>query len=377
VAIFLLALLTFLNPSEDFMKRTVVRTGFTLVELLVVIAIIGILVGLLLPAVQAAREAARRMSCGNNMKQLGLALHNHESALKYVPAWCRQFPSTDTYAASSNPYWAAPTKDVRRTFGAIGQLLPYIEQAGLQDLFDMKKPLIDPRNLPAPWPGGQVAAAAANNLPVYICPSTPEVPRDYGPYLAPLGSPQPFNLPRTDYVPLRGIHDSLGACAGISPTNKFHDEAMLGAQDNTGSGAGNDDGVVIKYKVRFAEVTDGLSNTICFTEIAGKQKRYFKGKPFPGNTLADGGLTLNSSWVDWNVARRPVGLAGNDITNPTLPGCNFINVFNENNPYSFHTGGVQITRGDGSVTFISASIDAASFVAMVSRNGGDLYTAPE
>ena len=110
------------------MRRTDNRTAFTLVELLVVIAIIGILVGLLLPAVQAAREAARRMSCSNNLKQIGLALHNHESTFKYVPAWGKEFPLTDTYAAAGNPFFTL-TADARKPFGALGQLLPYLEQS--------------------------------------------------------------------------------------------------------------------------------------------------------------------------------------------------------------------------------------------------------
>ncbi len=340
------------------------RAGFTLVELLVVIAIIGILVGLLLPAVQAAREAARRMSCSNNLKQLGLAIHNHESVYKYVPAWGKEFLMTDTYAASGNPYFAL-TGDARKPFGALGQLLPYLEQGNITNLFDLKKPLVDPKNLPPPFPGGTNTPACFATVPVFICPSTPDSPSDYGPYFVPLGFPsgQTYILPRTDYVPMRGIHSSLAQCVGLPSTNTHN--AMLGS-----------DNIIVKPTVKFAETTDGLSNTICFIEEAGKQRRYFRGKPVPASA-AGGDLVLNSFYGDWNVARHVRGLSGANILDPRLPGCSVLNVLNDDNPYSFHTGGVQIARGDGSVSFLSDSIATDVFVALTSRNGGESVTVPE
>lgn len=339
------------------------RRGFTLVELLVVIAIIGILVGLLLPAVQAAREAARRMSCSNNLKQLGLALHNHESTFKYVPAWGREFAMNDTYASSNNP-WFALTGDARRPFGVLGQLLPYLEQSNVTNLFDLKKPLVDPRNLAPPFPGGTLTPAAFATIPVFICPSTPEAQSDYGPYFIPLGFPSgvSFNMPRTDYAPLRGLHSSLGSCIGLTATTH---NSMLGS-----------DNMVTKPTVKFAEVTDGLSNTMCFIEIAGKQKWYFRGRAHPGTAFGNG-LGLNSFYGDWNVARHARGMSGADINNPGQLGCSFINVFNENNPYSFHPGGVQMLRGDGSVGFLSDTVDLPAFAGVVSRNGGEVVAIPE
>ncbi len=125
--------------------------GFTLVELLVVIAIIGILVGLLLPAVQAAREAARRMQCSNNLKQLGLALHNYESALKRLPA-----NYTNAVGTSGN-------------FSVFAQLAPYYEQGNLSQLIDFSKPLVV-----GCCPGVMVAPhdqAAATDISMLHCPS--------------------------------------------------------------------------------------------------------------------------------------------------------------------------------------------------------------
>jgi prepilin-type N-terminal cleavage/methylation domain-containing protein len=339
------------------------QSAFTLVELLVVIAIIGVLVGLLLPAVQAAREAARRMSCSNNLKQIGLALHNHESTYKYIPAWGKEFPMTDTYAAANNPYFML-TGDARKPFGALGQLLPFLEQSNVTNLFDLKKPLVDPRNLPPPFPGGTNAPQAFSTVPVFICPSAPEAPSDYGPYFGALGFPPgvPYILPRTDYAPLRGLHSSLNSCMGL--TGNTHN-AMLGSEN-----------IITKSTVKFGEVSDGLSNTICMLEIAGKQKWYFRGRPHPGNAYGNG-LDLNSFYGDWNIARHARGLSGADIMSPGQAGCSFINVFNQNNPYSFHTGGVMVVRGDGSVGFLTDAVDLPTFAAIVSRNGGEPVSFPE
>jgi len=340
------------------MKRSWNRSGFTLVELLVVIAIIGILVGLLLPAVQAAREAARRMQCSNNLKQLGLSLHNHESAYKYVPAWGKEFALNDAYAAQNNPYFPL-TGDARR-IGHFVSLLPYLEQANIANLLDSKKALVDPRNLPPPFPGGTNSPAMQSTVATFICPSTPNsIPSDYGPYFAPLGFPsgQAFTLPRTDYAPMRGLHSSLAACANLPATTT--NNSMLGTAD-----------MIQRNKVKFAEVVDGLSNTICYFEISGKQHAYFQGRFI-------GVLNLNSFYGDWNIARHMRGLSGADVNNPTQPGCSFINVLNADNPYSFHQGGIQICRGDGSVGFISQAIDLPTFIALTTRDGAESLQNPD
>lgn len=341
------------------MKRNAWKAGFTLVELLVVIAIIGILVGLLLPAVQAAREAARRMQCSNNLKQLGLAIHNHESTYKWIPIWGVQLDqATEAPTNPTNPYFNL-TADARRLMGAMGQLLPYLEQNNLSSLFDLKRPLVDPVNSAPPFPGATNSTAVFAKLPVFVCPSTPDVPSDYGTYFVPIGFPSntPYILPRTDYVPIRGLHESLNVCNG---TNLRTHNGLLGAEFP-----------ILKRKVKFGECSDGLSNTICFVELAGKQQIYFRGKPLPGI------LTLNSFYGDWNVARHIRGLSGATVAAPEQAGCSTMNIVNQNNPYSFHTGGVQLVRGDGSVTFVADSISTPVFIGLVTRDGGEVAQSIE
>ena len=347
------------------MLRYKVRTGFTLVGLLVVIAIIGILVGLLLPAVQAAREAARRMQCSNNLKQLGLSIHNHESTYKYMPAVEKEFLLTDTYAASGNPLFTL-TGDARKPYGALGQLLPYLEAGNVTNLLDLKKALLDPKNSVPPFPGGTNNPALFTPLPFFLCPSAPVSKSDYGPYLTQIGFPSntAYELPRSDYNPMAALRGSLGQCVGLPNTTNHH--TMLGTEDPT-----------TKFIVKFGEVSDGLSNTILFIEGAGKQKLYFRGKPTPGTSYTDGGYGLNSFYGDWNISREVRGLSGALVTAPTAAGCSVINVWNEDNPYSFHTGGIQIARGDGSVSFLSDSVATSVFYGMATRDGGEAFANPE
>ncbi len=136
------------------MRNSRTRPGFTLVELLVVIAIIGILVGLLLPAVQAAREAARRMQCTNNIRQLGLAAHNHESAMKYLP------PAYRAQSIGGAPGYFD-------LWGTIALLTPYLEQTAVYNSIDLTKTMYQ---LTPPF-GIQAPVAVVTKVPTFVCPS--------------------------------------------------------------------------------------------------------------------------------------------------------------------------------------------------------------
>jgi prepilin-type N-terminal cleavage/methylation domain-containing protein len=330
------------------------RRGFTLVELLVVIAIIGVLVGLLLPAVQSAREAARRSQCFNNLKQTGLALHNHESTFGYIPAWQKWVPEPSN---PGNPLYNL-TEDAQYTWSALGQMLPFLEEGNIYSRFDFKRPLLDAVNLPPPWPGGQNDPSVMTDIKTFLCPSSPATREegDYGPYFSDAGLMNgSFILPRTDYGPLRGVHSSLNACAGVTPAVTTQN-AMMGSSNTQ-----------TKSTVKFGEVKDGLSKTIAFIEIAGKQGIWFKGKNLaqPPSTI-----NLNAFYGDWNVARHPRGLSGADPSNPQQAGCSNINILNTDNPYGFHPSGVVTLRGDGSVMFLNENVSPQAFVAFVGRNDG-------
>jgi len=336
------------------------KRGFSLVELLVVTAIVGMLLGLVLTSVQSARESARRMACGNNLRQVGLALHGHESTHQFVPAWRKEFSWAEYPKDPANPNFSKVVAG-RTTLGALGQLLPHVDEGRLASRFDMTRGLADPVNLPPPFPLGRNSPACLAAAPLFLCPATPSgMPSDYGALYAGIGYPAntPLVLPRTDYAPFRGLHPSLAACAGL-PADFTHN-AMLGTTD-----------FVHRRTVRFREIADGLSQTLAFVEQAGRQQRFFRGRPLP-DTAPGGATVVHAFYGDWNIARHARGLSGATEAEPQQAGCSVVNVLNDDNPYAFHPGGVTAVMGDGAVTFMADAIDARVFAAVVSRDGGEV-----
>jgi prepilin-type N-terminal cleavage/methylation domain-containing protein/prepilin-type processing-associated H-X9-DG protein len=332
------------------MKRNKMRDtrhGFTLVELLVVIAIIGILVGLLLPAVQAAREAARRMSCSNNSRQLGLALHNYESAFKRLPP-SRIVTSNPTYQVS----WPA-------------LILPMIEQG----------PNFQNYNFNAPWYSAFNDLVTTSQIPTLVCPSTP-TPRDLPPlnlYQALTSNDRNTQIVwgYADYGSINAVRNSAFVVSGLP---------SLGTREVFGAMGRGPDGV------RFAAITDGLSNTIVIGEGAGRPSMWVSGRkvtnPRVGNIAFGTSVTADGwGWADINGGFSIDGANAQGLQNNTngsgvvtqvANGNCFLNCTNDSELYALHGSGANFVMCDGSVQFISATIAGPSFVALCTRDRSDI-----
>jgi prepilin-type N-terminal cleavage/methylation domain-containing protein/prepilin-type processing-associated H-X9-DG protein len=325
------------------------RPAFTLVELLVVIAIIGILVGLLLPAVQAAREAARRMSCSNNIRQLGLALHNYESTHKVIP-----------------PSRISVTSPVIFQQSWVSMILPYLEQTSVYSAYQHGQP----------WYAAVNDPLTTVKLPTMTCPSAP-TDRDYPTqnlYTAITNNTRTSARPLWGYSDYGSINAVRNAAFVVSGLPSLGTREVLGAMARGPAG------------VKFAAITDGLSNTIVVAEGAGRPSIFVSGKkmmnPRTGNIafgtpfVADGW-----GWADINGgfsidganslgAQNDTSSSGNTTLVPN--GTCFMNCTNDSELYSFHNGGAQFLFGDGSVQFLSQSISGATFVALLTRDRGDI-----
>jgi len=323
------------------------KPGFTLVELLVVIAIIGVLVALLLPAVQSAREAARRMQCTNNLKQMGLALHNFHDTNKIFP------PARDelvTSPVTGTNAWTASWM----TF-----ILPYIEQQALFQTYRFDKDWADSAT------NDHASGPIKAKLKAYMCPS------------APGQSTRPVNGNRgnTDYSATterespNAFLNALQASAVADGDPNFI--GVLGKNVLLTVGTNP---AVRPANRRMATITDGTSNTFLVGECAGRNTFWWMGKR-QATTIANG------PWAT-DAARLQIG--GCDPSNPTYPlnnknvaGPKAVNCINSKEIYAFHPSGACVAMADGSVRLVSANLDLNMAYALLTRDRGETISGQE
>jgi prepilin-type N-terminal cleavage/methylation domain-containing protein/prepilin-type processing-associated H-X9-DG protein len=322
------------------------RPAFTLIELLVVIAIIAVLIGLLVPAVQKVREAANRASCENNLKQIGLALHNYEGSFKHFP-----------------PAGVYPVKQTSPdTYSIHARILPYIEQSNLYKLVDLKAPAISQPDV------------VMQRIATYLCPS--EI-NDHA---------------RTDSTPVR-YPLSYGANVGtwfvLDPS----------------TGQGGDGAIPMNRALRVADFTDGVSNTVGFAEVKAYTS-YLLGTGLPSTLNAPppaspaellalgGSLKANVAHTGWTEGQT----FQTGVTFVFTPNTRVIYTDSSGNKYdvdyvsnrdgssatklsydamtarSYHPGVVNVLLMDGSVRIVANEITLNTWRALATRSGNEVIT---
>jgi prepilin-type N-terminal cleavage/methylation domain-containing protein/prepilin-type processing-associated H-X9-DG protein len=315
------------------MPRSIQRPGFTLIELLVVIAIIGILVALLLPAIQAARESARRLQCNNNLKQIGVALHNYEGSY-------RTFPPASLGPSSST----APTPPFRH--GWVAMILPMMEQSGLQQVYSFDASWYDPPN----------ANLIVIPLQAFSCPSAD------------------FGRTATSKSPAFGTRTAAAWDYGSVNVSSYVPGYSGTANAERRKGVMND-----REGSTVAAILDGTSHTLMVSECANRPQLWIMGRRrtditadtsnYPAG-LVGPGETTGGVWAEHQKALS-VGGASGDGTTTIGGGPCAINCTNDWEIYALHPGGANGLFADGSVRFLDASMPITVLGALCSRAGGE------
>ncbi|HWE38827.1 MAG TPA: DUF1559 domain-containing protein [Isosphaeraceae bacterium] len=347
------------------------RAGFTLIELLVVIAIIGVLIALLLPAVQQAREAARRTQCVNNLKQLGLALHNYESVHGAFPT-----------AGQGTLYTgvAIPGTTFVDGTGFHARILPYLEQKNVYDSINFN---FDYNHI-----SGANYTGYSTVVNAFLCPSTARNKDDGRDDIG-----DPNGAPFENAGPGYGVNDyfattytdidpnGLTGQTGATPITPYRNKLT------------RVDGVLKHGSTKIAEVTDGLSQTILVSEDAGRDASYISenpesylsplqtnvARPVPpgqrrawrwGEPNASGGVSgvINNKWRP-DHASAPYPQPGDPLwglTNQAGASQEF---------FSYHPGGVNALFGDGSVKFLKDSLNVVVLRKIISIRGGEVVSS--
>jgi prepilin-type N-terminal cleavage/methylation domain-containing protein/prepilin-type processing-associated H-X9-DG protein len=349
------------------MKRSNRRqAGFTLIELLVVIAIIAVLIGLLLPAVQKVREAANRMSCQNNLKQIGLGLHNYHDTYSTFPQAYKPLRTADPTAPPGSGGFGA---------SAFTLVLPYIEQDNVYRQIDVTRAALSAVNMPPANP------AYASPIKTFLCPSAPGNPTaDYSAELA-----NSFNNFGIAVTPAPGLifgRSDYAADAGMSadiPGISINGGASILCQPPDGP-------------VRLTDILDGSSNTIMVVEDSGRPAWYGnKGsaaQPTIGGYTPALGLYTSAgpapqgggAWADplnyiatngSDPSGSGIAAGGAFMGIPAAPWSCSENCSNDSEIFSFHTSGSNMCFGDGSVRFVRDGLTMSQAQALLSRRGGE------
>ena len=316
------------------MKPRQLRNAFTLIELLVVIAIIAVLIGLLVPAVQKVREAANRMSCSNNMKQLGLGLQNYQAQRGFFPACSINTNTTNKVTLANAQKMGVSATNVFHGWGVM--ILPFVEQEALYRNY----------NFGVTWSDAANKQVRETSVKTFVCPTTPRGP----------------SVLNTQTV--------SGASVSAAPGDYAPDYGYSGSLETNGLVDVNvsRNGIMITNRVRpISEISDGTSNTILISEAAGRPDSYAGGKLRSAGSQTDGG------WCDPDSAYITHGFSADGVTTTDGGPCH-TNCSNSNEVYSFHSGGAMHVMADGSVRFIQASLDIRQFVKLITYMGNDVPT---